>query len=323
MTEPTPQGQVPEALRLAFDSLPMLRTAVSVHEDGRTWIHHSNITMLLNGVEAAVTALTQPAQRPSAVESNTAYAELPDEGTPGPWFVRKLVKDGELRDCFVAAPDYLGSPYDAEILGDDEYRNKPESDETSGMRRKLADCELIVDAVNQYRASHGQAPAGAAVPVAVVTRFHDLGGEIDWTSRTILPVGANLYAQPTPTAQAAPAAGAVAGLDWPELRNMLAMAMLGFGGRQRQTLDAASQVLDTITEPGMPLAILRVAPTPAAQAYSIDADPQGIRARVADAITGALAFGAQGANPPPSEHWLAPFWNAARADRAQQEPPHA
>ena len=48
--------------------------------------------------------------------------------------------------------------------------------------------------------------------------------------------------------------------------------------------------------------------------YSIDADPQGIRAMVADAISGALAFGAQGVNPPPKGHWLTPFWNAARAD---------
>ena len=67
--------------------------------------------------------------------------------------------------------------------------------------------------------------------------------------------------------------------------------------------------------------------TPAAQAdsvpaqcpYSIDADPQGIRAMVADAITGALAFGAQGSNPPPEGHWLAPFWNAARADHSQAD----
>lgn len=29
--------------------------------------------------------------------------------------------------------------------------------------------------------------------VAVVSKFNDLGGEIDWTSRTILPVGAKVY----------------------------------------------------------------------------------------------------------------------------------
>lgn len=53
------------------------------------------------------------------------------------------------------------------------------------------------------------------------------------------------------------------------------------------------------------------------QVYSIDADPEGIRARVADAITGALAFGAQGGNTPPPEHWLTPFWMAARFEAAQ------
>lgn len=50
--------------------------------------------------------------------------------------------------------------------------------------------------------------------------------------------------------------------------------------------------------------------------YSIDADESGIRARVADAITGALMFGAQGVNAPPAGHWLTPFWEMARADAA-------
>jgi len=66
-------------------------------------------------------------------------------------------------------------------------------------------------------------------------------------------------------------------------------------------------------------------PTPQADSqpaptYSIDADAQGIRARVAEAITGALAFGAQGTNSPPAGHWLAPFWDAANADRAARAP---
>lgn len=46
--------------------------------------------------------------------------------------------------------------------------------------------------------------------------------------------------------------------------------------------------------------------------YSMDADPQGIRALVADAITGAIALGAQNEAPAPSGHWLAPFWNMGR-----------
>lgn len=50
--------------------------------------------------------------------------------------------------------------------------------------------------------------------------------------------------------------------------------------------------------------------------YSIDADPDGIRARAADAIMGTLAFGAQGNNRPPEGHWLTPFWEAAHAEVA-------
>ncbi|ABM32903.1 hypothetical protein QRO08_09570 [Paracidovorax citrulli] len=52
------------------------------------------------------------------------------------------------------------------------------------------------------------------------------------------------------------------------------------------------------------------------KAYSLDADPDGIRARAADAIMGALAFSAQGADPPPEGHWLTPFWEAAQAEVA-------
>lgn len=56
-----------------------------------------------------------------------------------------------------------------------------------------------------------------------------------------------------------------------------------------------------------------------AHSYSLDADPQGIRERVASAITGALAFGAQGNSPPPDGHWLAPFWEMARAERESEQ----
>ncbi|HRP74548.1 MAG TPA: Lar family restriction alleviation protein [Rhodocyclaceae bacterium] len=55
--------------------------------------------------------------------------------------------------------------------------------------------------------------------------------------------------------------------------------------------------------------------------YSIDADPDGIRERVADAITGALSFGAQGAHKPPAGHWLEPFWDMARAEAAPPSAP--
>lgn len=57
---------------------------------------------------------------------------------------------------------------------------------------------------------------------------------------------------------------------------------------------------------------------PAAQTYSIDADPAGIRARVADVITGPLMVGAQGHTPPPAGHWAGPLWQMARADAAAQ-----
>ena len=52
--------------------------------------------------------------------------------------------------------------------------------------------------------------------------------------------------------------------------------------------------------------------------YSLDADPAGIRARVADVITGTLMVGAQGHMPPPTGHWADPFWQAARADATAQ-----
>ncbi|WEM00999.1 MULTISPECIES: hypothetical protein [Delftia] len=88
-----------------------------------------------------------------ALEAPAAPA---DGATPGPWFVRKREVNGELRDCFVAAPDCQGLAYDACILCDDEYHD--------GMGRKLADCELIVAAVNQHRAALAAAPQAPAAP---------------------------------------------------------------------------------------------------------------------------------------------------------------
>ncbi|PWE13434.1 hypothetical protein DF183_16660 [Alcaligenes faecalis] len=58
------------------------------------------------------------------------------------------------------------------------------------------------------------------------------------------------------------------------------------------------------------------------QPYSLDLDPAGIRALTADAISGALALGFQGVNPPPNnEHWLAPFWEIGRESAAQVQQP--
>lgn len=70
--------------------------------------------------------------------------------TPTPWEVRKVERDGVLRDCFVQAADVNGYAYKAEILGDDEYR-----EQSGGIVRKLADCELIVRTVNSHDALVG------------------------------------------------------------------------------------------------------------------------------------------------------------------------
>lgn len=53
------------------------------------------------------------------------------------------------------------------------------------------------------------------------------------------------------------------------------------------------------------------------QPYSIDADPEGIRARVAEAIAGALSSGGKKSDMPSDEHWLRPFWMHAYFGVAQ------
>ena len=77
----------------------------------------------------------------------------------------------------------------------------------------------------------------------------------------------------------------------------------------KETLDETPEDESALAQPAA-----EVAP------YSLDADPAGIRERVASAITGALAFGAQGVNEPPPGHWLEPFWEMARAERAAPQP---
>ena len=110
-------------------------------------IHHAAIAArrARKRLAEARAALAAPAQGDAKV--------LADAGTPGPWFVRKHERDGTLHDCFVSAPDVQGMAYDAEIMGDDEYRD--------GIARKLADCELIVTAVNALRAAR-QSKGGAS-----------------------------------------------------------------------------------------------------------------------------------------------------------------
>ena len=108
-------------------------------------------------VYLAMLATAPAAAAPAAVA-------VPDGGTPGLWSVRKREVDGELRDCFVTAPDCQGLPYDAEIMGDDEYRDD------NGIARKLADCELIVTAVNAYRAALAATPAADAQDQEAIAR---------------------------------------------------------------------------------------------------------------------------------------------------------
>lgn len=68
------------------------------------------------------------------------------------------------------------------------------------------------------------------------------------------------------------------------------------------------------------MALLRPAAPFAAQAqpYSLNLDPAGIRALTADAITGALALGAQGAEQPPADHWLKAFYEMGRQSAAEE-----
>lgn len=60
--------------------------------------------------------------------------------------------------------------------------------------------------------------------------------------------------------------------------------------------------------------------TPVQPQYSIDADPQGIRARVVSAVVGAMAYGASNTNKPPEGHWLNEVWDIARAEANRVQP---
>ncbi len=107
-----------------------------------------------------------------------------------------------------------------------------------------------------------------------------------------LPAGTKLYAAPV---AAAPADNLHA-----HLLHMLGAKDHEDAGRIIGELHAAT--MRTPAAPGIDLP------------YSIDADPAGIRSLVADLITGTLMVGAQGHSPPPTGHWLEPFWLAARSD---------
>lgn len=51
---------------------------------------------------------------------------------------------------------------------------------------------------------------------------------------------------------------------------------------------------------------------------SIDAD-NAYKRDLLDAVVGALAFGAQNRNPPPSSHWATRFWEIGREERELHE----
>ncbi len=225
------------------------------HMQGHSSYNNHTKAALQAVVAALASAPAPPVAEPA--ENGTAYAELPDG----------IVYTS-------AAQDVLENWF-----------------EEIGLDMDVDDAKRLFDKMTV--AARGQAPAGAYKDSTPHLNVGDSSFE-SWYAgyvkegtkglkqhcRDAYAAGMGdplVGAAPTPQADrvTAPAAGAVAGLGWPELRNRLAMAMLGFGGRQHQTLDAASQVLDTITEPGMPLAILRAAPTPAAQADSVTAPAGG------------------------------------------------
>jgi hypothetical protein len=173
----TPQGQVPEALTHAAglesfaDMLPAYGFTPKPLKDAAATIR---------ALHAQVAALTQPAQV-SAVESNTAYA-LPDFDTVE-------------QHIYGACRRYI----------------------TQDMLEPIHN--LIREAIDADRASHGQAPAGAAPEPEPIAYLHDDGY---WTpaktdegrklnDRLHFAGSPKIGVHLAPTAQAAPAAGAVAG----------------------------------------------------------------------------------------------------------------
>lgn len=70
--------------------------------------------------------------------------------TPTPWRVREMNRRGEVHGYFIAANDVNGFAYDAEIMGEDEYRDI--EGKTPGLERWKADAEFIVRAVNSHDA---------------------------------------------------------------------------------------------------------------------------------------------------------------------------
>lgn len=137
------------------------------------------------GMRNVVTAeQAQPCTRDAGFQKALAgVAAAAQAATPGDWFVRKREsRTGELLDCFVSAPDCSGMPYDAEILGDDEYRES--------VSRKLADCELIVNSVNLFRAMLSGGRPELAQEVSPLADPLATGVVVDWELESEDPVAA-------------------------------------------------------------------------------------------------------------------------------------
>ncbi len=143
--------QVPRHIGRLIDAYGASRA----DEDGQSGTRIGELVSALRDWAASIATPEQPATEDSSAGDLAEHSSGPalDGGTPGPWRIRKRERDGELLDCFVEAPDCQGLPYAAEIMGDDEYRED--------LARKLADCELIVKAVNALRAGTAQAEVQA------------------------------------------------------------------------------------------------------------------------------------------------------------------
>lgn len=212
MTDTTPQGQVPEALTLA-EWLEFAATNADMGRRPQASDHRRRAAAELRRLHAQVAALTAaPAQPAPGVESNTAYAELPDA------FTQLVRKTSWHSDCWEAAP--AGAQLYGQLWADER---KPVY--TADHMHDFADRTHAIRV-----ASHGQAPAGAAVREACSKIIHTLAAIVN-LPQTDEQVFAELVsrnplmqrvqeiktqvdaiykefpvAPPAPTAQAAPAA---------------------------------------------------------------------------------------------------------------------
>lgn len=153
------------------------------------------------------------------------------------------------------AEDFIDATLD-EVLG----HERPEWSSSYGRADALNDVQERMTALHkpavdkawdQFQSTKA-APKGAAEPAAIVK--WQLGGSLVAHLVGDVAEGDLLYkgAPPQPLVRE-PA-------NWEQLRSALAMAMQGWGSRTDRTAETLNTVLDAITEPDMPLAVLRSAP---------------------------------------------------------------